>query len=690
MFRKILTFWAVLCLSSGFAQEAADSLSFHFDEIIVMPDDPVSRWDGSTLVSTIVGTPLARLGNALEVLAQLPMIEVADDGISVKGRGIPEIYIDGRLVHDLTELRTLQSGRIKKIGLQTVPGAQYDAATRSVIEITTRRDFLAGLSLFEETEVKARRKWSISQELILRYFTGNWEFFGEGIGGHSDSRVKGTTVHRFLYDGRPMEIGSSQDRTVPANEAMGRIGFNYGKDGKSFGGYYRADRSRSRLHNAGREWSDDASEVKRVIRLDKTRLDQSAALYYDGSQSEKYHLHFDGAFRRRDAESSSVTTYPGDTFLPEVRSLQDNPFFFGAAKLYADFPAGGGKMTIGTEDSYTRIHLDYRMLNEAVSHYIPSSSLRTCQASWTAFASWQRNFEKIGFRVGARYENIGYSFSDDGAKDTSMHRHDHFLSPDVACNIRLSDVAGLDISYRMSAVRPPYAQLSGGLVYTGLHEIEGGNPALRDEHQHCFLLSGMWRDFMMQVEYLHAVDTYGFVKQLYPASTPQVLMHPVNLDVSSMSAYLIWGKRFRGWMPDVTLGCFSQWLALEGERYDRPVFSYRFHNVFSLPRHWIATATVSGNSAGHVHTQLFEASWFTMDVSAKRSFFNDCFDVRLVAKNIFCTDHNGWRLHSYGIVADKRQSYDSRSVTLSLTYRFQPRKSRYLGGNASETEAKRL
>lgn len=690
MYRRFLFLLVAFGPMAGLAGEMPDSLAIRLDDVVVMPDRSISRWEGNTLVSTIVGTPLARLGNALDVLAQLPLTEVSEDGVSVKGRGTPEIYIDGRPVHDLTELHTLQADNIRKVEVLMAPGVRYGTTTRSVLKFTTRHNFIAGLSSLGRTEVKAGRRWNVSEELTLRYFTRNWEIFGEGIYWHADSQEKGTTVHRFLYDARPMEVGSSQNRTSPSNGGVGRIGFNYAKGGKSLGGYYRADRLRSRLYNTGREWIDDTSDIMRVIRFGKTRFKQSAALYYDGTWSEKYRLHFDGAFSHHEAKSNTATVYPKESFLPEIRSTQDNPYTFGAAKLYVEFPVGGGMMTMGTEDSYTRTDLEYRMLNDEVSSYIPSSFTETRQMAWAAFASWQRRFGKVGLSAGVRVEGVDYSFFLNGVKDGSTSRHDVFLSPDISCDIPLSDVASLSFNYRMSTIRPPYAHLTSGLTYTGLHEIEGGNPALQDEHTYGYQLFGMWRDFMLQIEYHRACDTYGFVKELYPASTPQLLMHPVNIDVSSMSKYLMWSKRIQGWMPDVMLGCFTQWLTLEKKKYDSCRPFYRFYNVFSLSRCWMLTATFSGNGAGYIHTQKFKASWFTMDVSVQGVFFDDSLHVRLGANNIFRTDHNGWTLNSYGIITEKKQSYDSRSVSFTLTYKFQPRKSKYLGGNASEAEAGRL
>ncbi len=147
----------------------------------------------------------------------------------------------------------------------------------------------------------------------------------------------------------------------------------------------------------------------------------------------------------------------------------------------------------------------------------------------------------------------------------------------------------------MATVKPPYSQLTGSLYYTGLHEIEGGNPRLRDEKMHNIQLFGMWKGFMLQADYTRSLDTYAFVKQIYPADNLQLLMHPVNIDVSVLSLYLVWSQPVRCWPPNITLGMYCQWLKLEST-YNKPLFSYYFDNTFSLPQGWTITANISGSS----------------------------------------------------------------------------------------------
>lgn len=86
-----------LAAKSGYAQsqEVTDSLTHELQEVVIAAKQPATRLVGSSLVSTIQGSSLADLGNALDVLAQLPMIKVEDNTVSVIGKNNIEIFIDG-------------------------------------------------------------------------------------------------------------------------------------------------------------------------------------------------------------------------------------------------------------------------------------------------------------------------------------------------------------------------------------------------------------------------------------------------------------------------------------------------------------------------------------------------------------------------------------------------------------------
>lgn len=682
---------AFLIMESGYARnrEETDSLTRELQEVIVTAKQPATKLVGSTLVSIIPGTNLADLGTALDVLAQLPMIKVEDNTVSVIGKNNIEIYIDGRPLRDEQELRQLLSSNLKNVELLMAPGAAYDSTTGAVLKITTRRNFVEGLSLTDQFILERRHKWSVLDYLALSYQVGNWEFFANGTINHNNSLAKGLTTNTLVYEGKETVVGSSQHNTNPTTTGVVKAGFNYANGPQSFGAYYRYNPERGDFNNTGSEWLNDNPAISSNI--DKhTRLHSHlASLYYENTFTEKYLLHMDGDFRRSNESNAVATTYPASSN-PTVNSTDERVSTLWAGKLYLNFPLWNGDFTVGTHDSYTHTSLDYRMLNTSVSEYIPSSQTDARQTSAALFALWSRMFGKFSLSAGARYEYVDYDFKVNGIRDKDVSRCNHLLTPDVSFGYSFNEESQISLSYKMATVKPPYSKLTGSLSYTGLHQIEGGNSGLRDERMHDIQFFSMWKGFMFQADYTRAIDTHAFVKHIYPAGNLQLLMHPVNIDVSALSLYLVWRQPIRCWTPNVTVGMYRQWLQLDNNRYDKPIFSYYFDNIVSLPHGWTITANISGRSQGDMHTNRFGASWFTMDASVGKTFLNKSLTVKLSATDIFNTANNDWTMNTYGVFVDKRQSYDRRGASLNVIYNFQPRKSKYKGSSAAEDEIKRL
>ncbi len=680
-----------LLVENGYAQslETTDSLTHKLQEVVITAKQPATKLVGSTLVSTIPGTNLADLGTAFDVLAQLPMIKVSDNTVCVISKSNIEIFIDGRPMRDEQELQQLLSSNMKKVELLMAPGAAYASTTDAVLKITTRRNFVQGLSFTDQFQLQRRRKWSVMDYLSLTYRVGDWELFVNGTINHNNSLIKGTTSNTLAYNGKETIVGSSQNSSFPTTTGVIKGGFNYSHGSQSFGAYYRYNPERGDFNNSGAEWLDESPALKREIDKRIKAHSHLASLYYEKTFDEKYSLHFDGDFLRSNGNNNVATTYP-ESATAAVSSTDERTSTLWAGKLYLNFPLRNGDFTCGTRDSYTRTALDYRMLNSSVSEYIPSSLTDTRQTAAALFASWSRMFGRFSLSAGARYEYVDYDFKVNYKRDDDVSRRDHMFTPDLLFGYSFNDESQISLSYKMATVKPPYSQLTGSLNYTGLHEIEGGNPGLHDERMHDIQLFGMWKGFMLQADYTRSLDTYAYVKQIYPADNLQLLMHPVNIDVSALNLYLIWSQPIRRWTPNVTVGMYHQWLHLGNSRYDKPIFSYYFDNTFSLPLGWLVTANISGSSQGDMHTNRFGASYYTMDASVGKTFLNKSLTIKLSATDIFNTANNDWTMNTYGVFVDKHQSYDRRGISLNVIYNFQPRKSNYKGSSAAEDEMRRL
>lgn len=671
------------------AKEVADSLTRELQEVVVTARQPATKLVGTTLVSTIAGSNLADLGNALDVLAQLPMIKVDDNTVSVIGKGNVEIYIDGRPMRDGLELQQLLSSSLRKVELLMAPGAAYESTAGAVLKITTRRNFTQGLSLTDQLQVQRRRRWSVMDHLGLNYRLGAWDIHLNGTFNHNDNIIKGTTTNMLVHNGKETVAGSSQHNRFLSNTGVVRGGFNYAQGNRSFGAYYRYNPEHGDFTNSGSEWLDNETPLSRIIDKYTRAHSHLVSMYYENTFADKYLLHFDGDYRHSVADNSVSTTYP-DATADNVNSTDSRHSTLWAGKLYLNFPLAKGDFTVGTQDSHTHTSLDYQMLNSQVGQYIPSSLTDARQTSAAVFASWARMFGNFNMSAGARYEYVDYDFKVNGKRDNDVSRRDHLLTPDISLGYSFNNRSQISLSYKMATVKPPYSQLTSSLSYVGLHEIEGGNPALRDEKMHDLQLFGMWNDFVLQADLTRSIDTYAFVKQPYPADNLQLLMHPVNIDVTALSAYLVWSRPIRRWNPNVTLGLYKQWLDIDGTNYNRPIFSYYFDNTFALPKGWNLTVNMSGQGRGDMHTNQFGTTWFTMDFSIGKTLFKKSLTLKLSATDIFNTANNDWTMNTYGVFVNKQQKYDRRGINLNIIYQLNPRKSKYKGNAAAEAEMNRL
>ncbi len=692
MMQRAITF--ILSAATIFAIHAqdpahADSLVKELNEIVVTANQPATKLEGTTLVSTISGSNLQNLGTALDVLAQLPMISVADNSVNIIGRGSPEIYIDGHPLRSGDELIRLQSGNVRKVELDMAPGAMYASDTRAVLKITTRRNLLNGLSIIDRGEATARRRWSANNMLDLNYRTGPWDIFASGLIACNNSLIVGSTTNTLVYNGKETIVGSSQRKDYPSTTGVIKAGVNYSSGELSFGGYYRYNPERGHFNNIGEEWIDNEPRIRRDIYSGSRSRSHRASIYFDNRLSGKYTVHFDGDYRNSYSANNVQTTYP-DGNNHDVNSSDTRKSSLWAGKLYLTRPLAKGRLTIGTQDSYTRTTLDYLMHTQDISEYIPSSYTEARQTSAAAFATWDRMFGKFSLSTGLRYEFTDYSLKIDGLKDKDISRTDHLLTPDISLGYAPDDETQISLSYRSSTVKPPYSHLTGSLSYTGAHEIEGGNPALKDERMHDLQLFGVWKGFILQADYTRAIDTYAFIKRIYPAPTLQLLMQPVNIDVSAIDLYLVWSRPVKAWTPNITLGMHKQWLEIDGTHYNRPILSYYLDNVITLPKGILVTLNATGQTKGDIHTNRFGATPFTLDASISKTMLDKSLQLKLSATDIFNTRNNDWTMNTGGVYVDKRQTYDRRGISLTLTYRFQPRQSKYKGSTASEAEMNRL
>jgi len=98
-----------------------------------------TRVTAGSMVTDIQGTVLGSPGSVLEMLGKVPGMMSKGDELEVLGKGSPVIYINGRKLHDMNELKQMRSEEVQCVEVINNPGAQYDASVSAVVRIKTIR-----------------------------------------------------------------------------------------------------------------------------------------------------------------------------------------------------------------------------------------------------------------------------------------------------------------------------------------------------------------------------------------------------------------------------------------------------------------------------------------------------------------------------------------------------------------------
>jgi hypothetical protein len=115
------------------------------DAVTVTARMPVVTTDRGKTVVRVAGSSLQHLPEVQDILRRAPGMSVSGDGLTIFGKGSPQIFLDGR-ESSYAELQLLQPSQILSIEIDRSPSARYDAEYSSVVRVKTtrRREGISG------------------------------------------------------------------------------------------------------------------------------------------------------------------------------------------------------------------------------------------------------------------------------------------------------------------------------------------------------------------------------------------------------------------------------------------------------------------------------------------------------------------------------------------------------------------
>lgn len=462
-------------------------------------------------VFNISSSIMAKGGNALSALAQIPSVKVNGSAISIVGKGTVKVLLNGKLIQmsdeNLTRyLTSYSTNSIEKIEVITSPSARYDAdGNAGLINIITKRSNMEGWTGSVQTNYKYANKYhtgGITGD--VHYQKNKWTLFGNA----NVSRWKELEgwIIGVEYPDRSWSLNDTG--VYSAQNYSGTIGIDYQlSDHATIGAVYSAGYLEYEGHDDVKNYhtSRPSGMQDSIVR--------SYAVYDPVALNNSLNLHLltkldtVGTGLSIDADyfnyyRTDFSNFKGWTQVPDISAPKQSLMkYYNTAQqniliytLKADLslPTPFVNLSIGAKLSFIHNYSDALYYNvitgDTVYDKSKSNEFSYIENTQAFYINTDKKIGDWSLQAGLRAEltkTTGHSFTLE-----QVHKNDYFkLYPSALINWRVSDASQLSASFTKRIERPsfwtlnPYRSLLTSFAYYD------GNPALQPAYTSQFELT---------------------------------------------------------------------------------------------------------------------------------------------------------------------------------------------------------
>ena len=669
--------------------------------VVVQGERPKVQLQGNSLVMNVEGTVMERLGTAEDVLSRVPTISKKGDSYEILGKGAPLIYLNNRKLTNLNELRNIQSDNIKNVEVIQNPGARYDASVQAVIVIHTKRAQGEGLGV-ELTSWSRKNHGYVNNERVnMTYRKGGLELFANLFGAYN-KRWNSGGFEQTVFADTLWSVTNHHESTARNPYLEGRAGFNYQlNDSNSLGGFYQ------HTYDYVKTFDENADELlanntpydhlhNSGTRRERNAPKHQANLYYAGKLGQ-FSIDFNADYTAyKNVSRNSQQELSRNYENRDVNTETQTRGRMVAEKLIVSHPLWKGLISIGEEYTNTR----WRSSFENAEGYILGSNNEQHESNMAPFVELRQQLGRFQLQAGLRYEHVSSEYFVSGQRRDDQCRSYDDIFPSVALSTSIKKVQ-LSLSYAKRTNRPAYWLLSNDVIYENRLNMQRGNPYLRPVKYHNFSAMAMWKGFYLNTNFNHCVNPFMIVMESIEQDSKVNMATTKNYDhVNWLIVTLGMQRDIRlgsgvTWTPQYNATFMKQWLTTtfngQDKSMNQPMLSLQLGNIVTLPHDWLLQADFNMHTHGYAGSNFkIETTNAMLSLSVSKDLFKRRLNVKLSANDLFNQGIGKGTFYFERMILRKTENDDSRSLTLSLRYRFNVTPSRYRGTGAGNAEKDRL
>ena len=368
----------------------------------------ISRENGK-LTLDVQNSNLKNIGKATDVIKYIPGMLYTNGKYEVFGKGEPVIYIDGRKQTNTSGLSLLSSTNVKSVQLITNPGAEYDAETRSIINITTVHHSLDGLSGIVGAEISKHKNLSNNEEVNLNIHKGALDVFLAYQYDNTRSDIR-YDVNQFNYEQDTFHEISASEYSDRSRSHDYNVGMNYAiNKNHTIGGRYLGSISNYKMLDSPFDYMQTYKNDELLTSTDnKTEESEkerfhNVNLYYIGKLTDNLQLNLDADYvyaqlkhKQQVSETSRI-----DAVLEITHMQNDQRNRATALKgVFAWNMNKNNRLDFGTD--FSKISSWGMSVNEEGK--IADDQFKNKETKYAGFATFRLSAYKWKGSIGLRYE----------------------------------------------------------------------------------------------------------------------------------------------------------------------------------------------------------------------------------------------------------------------------------------------
>ncbi len=476
------------------------------ENVTVTGNRPIMQMGIDRKIFNVDKSLAASGSSAIDIMRQIPSVNVDIDGNVTIRNSAPTLFVDGRPT-TLT-LDQIPADDIQSVELITNPSAKYDASggTAAILNVVMKKNRKAGYNGSVRAGIDSRGKPNFGGDINARQ--GKVNVFASANLNQRKSLSWSDINTAYKASGSYPANTIAQDINSTNNGyfGFGRGGIDYFIDNRNtltwsvnyMGGKFKTDETNNMRYDSF--YNPVRTELGvRETESDRMMRNLGSSLSYKHNFAKTGHeLTADVNFNQSKSDGESnyinqlydIANVPKDRPTKQINNSNTHSTYVVAQTDYANKLNNGMKVEAGLRGQIRQFESsnnnyvynygldDFLLVPSIASNYKYTD--RVYAAYTTVTGTFDQN-EKWGYNVGLRVESSDYNGELPNIDSSFSVQFPISLFPSAFMSYKLSDKSSLQMNYSRRINRPNFFQLMPYVDYTDPLNLQVGNPTLAPE-----------------------------------------------------------------------------------------------------------------------------------------------------------------------------------------------------------------